>query len=251
MSTINLLPEDYLRRRWQSRANALCVILTAVVMASVGTAALVSEQSLRNTRQIRDKINASYAEAAKMLTEMQKLEATKRQMIIMAKSTALLLERVPRSYVLALVAQALPEHCSLIKVELKPSPKRQKEKAKREPRGSKFAAVKRKKQKLELAVRTQPPMRLEVTGHAATDVQVGHFIKNLHGNPLLSSVDLNFSQDKVLNAHQRDKPKCRIREFKVTMELRPNVDVIDFLNPDRRSENAKAGTEATTGKTES
>jgi len=251
MSTINLLPEDYLQRRWQSRANTLCAMLFAVVMAGVGMAALVSEQSLRNTRQIRDKVNSSYAEAAKMLTEMQKLEATKRQMTALAKSTASLLERVPRSYVLAMVAQALPEHCSLVKVELKPNLKKLVAKASRGPKGSKFEAVKKKQQGPRSTERIQPPMMLVVTGHAATDVQVASFIKNLHGNPLLSSVDYNFSQDKALKSTRPDSPKIRVREFKVTMELRPNVDVIDLLNPDRRSESAKIPGEPKTGDTES
>jgi len=228
MSTINLLPEDYLTRRYQNRANTVCIILFSVVMAGVGAATLVSERNSWRTRQVRDRVNASYAEAAKLLTQMQKLEATRRQMVKKAKSTASLLERVPRSYLLATLARALPSHCALAKVELSMArPKRHRTVAK----GKKFAAIKKNKARAK-AKNSMPPMALAVTGLAATDVEVGEFITNLNANPLLMSVDLDYSQEKVLRTGKDSKHQLRVREFKVTMELRPDVDVIDLVKPE-------------------
>ena len=62
MSTINLIPEDYIRRRVRHRANMLCLALFAVVMTSVVAAAVVSYQSSRHTQQICDQVNTSYAQ---------------------------------------------------------------------------------------------------------------------------------------------------------------------------------------------
>ena len=242
MSTINLLPEDYLQGRAQRRANMLCVILFGVVMAGIGGAALVSAENTRNTRQVRDQVDASYAKAADLLMQMQELQAQKRTMIRKAKATADLLERVPRSYVLAVLAEALPENASLVHFALEP--KRKPSAAAPAPAGdksSKFAKAKAQQQQ-----QTDPQelvVAVEVVGLAATDVEVATFITNLLRNPMLTSVELSYSQEKVLRAVQKGQEDLRVREFKVTMELRPGVDVIDLA--------AEAGPEpaAKTGQT--
>jgi len=239
MSTINLLPDDYLERRTQKRTNTICIALFLVVMSGVGMAALVSDQATRHTREVLDRVNASYADAAKLLTQMRQLEATKKQMIAKAKATASLLERVPRSYLLAMVTQALPEQASITRVELRPGKVRSAKRSKGS-KGSKFKAAKDKAERKKEASKNQmPPMFLDVTGLAATDMEVGSFIANLKDNPLLSSVDISYTQNKVLNERDQDKPKIHVREFKVTMELRPNVDVIDLLKDRQAAEPAE------------
>ena len=120
MSTINLIPDDYLQKRLQKRANYLCVALFSVVMVGVATAALVSDRAYRNTQKVLDRVNANYAEAAKQLEQMRTLEASKRQMMGKAIATGILLERIPRSFLLATLTKALPGNASLLKVELKP-----------------------------------------------------------------------------------------------------------------------------------
>jgi len=237
MSMVNLLPRDYLACRMQKRANTICIILFLIVMGGVGMAALVSEHTTGNTREVLERVNASYSEAAKMLTQMRQLEASKKQMITKAKTTASLLERVPRSYLLAMVSQALPDEASVTRVELRPGKAKSKP---RSPKGSKFEAAKNKSADKEPTQNQMPPMILDVTGLAATDMQVGSLIANLKDNPLLSSVDISYSQSKTLNERSTDKPKIDVREFKVTMELRPNVDVIDLLRERRAKETADA-----------
>ena len=238
MSTINLLPEDYLQSRAQRRTNMLCVILFGVVMAGIGGAALVSAENARNTRQVRDQVDVSYAKAASLLMQMQELEAQKRTMIRKAKATADLLERVPRSYVLAVLAEALPENASLVQFQLEP--KRKSAAAAPAPAGnrsSKFAKAKAQQQtdQQELVV------ALEVVGLAATDVEVATFITNLLRNPMLSSVELSYSQEKVLRAVQKGQEDLRVREFKVTVDLTPGADVIDLAASARPEPAAKAG----------
>jgi len=118
MSTINLLPEDYQQRRSQHRANVICMMLFGIVISSVGGAALVSERAGQNTRAVCERINTSYAEAAKLIDEMHHLEAKKRKMLQKAELSAALMERLPRSYVLAMVTNALPEGASLTSLKM-------------------------------------------------------------------------------------------------------------------------------------
>lgn len=236
MSMINLLPEDYIYRRSQRRANMMCIVLFGVVMAGIFGAAIVSEQTLRNTEKVRNHVNADYARAAELLGKMQHLEAEKRQSIRKATATASLLERAPRSYLLATITQAMPEHTSLTELSLKAT---RKAAAKPKPPTSKFQAVKGLNQQPE-APRTI--MILEVTGLAATDLHVARFIAALLRNPLFQSVELDYSQEKKLRAKNNEQEDLHIREFRVKMELRPDVDVIDLIQP----EEGKAGDLAAT-----
>lgn len=225
MSTINLLPEDYVKRRSERRANVMCVALFAVVMAGVFGAAIASERNTKQTQHVRDRVNANYAKAAQLLAQIQQLEAQKREGIRKAKATAALIERVPRSYVLATITRALPKHAALTELTLKPVRRAQPRRAPAK-RTTKFAAAKKKKQ-----VKKPPEMvmTLEVVGWAVTDVQVARFITNLLGSPLLSSVNLDYTKDKEVKAKKKDKPDMRVREFKIIMELHPDVDVIDLV----------------------
>lgn len=227
MSTINLLPEDYVKRRSERRANVMCVALFAVVMTGVFGAGMASERNTKQTQDVRNRVNADYAKAAQLLAQIQQLEAQKREGLRKAKATAALLERVPRSYVLATITRALPKHAALTELTLKPVRRTQPRRAPAKKR-TKFAAAKKKKQA------KKPPvmiMTLEVVGWAATDLQVSRFISNLLGSPLLSSVDLDYTKDKQIKAKEKDKPDMRVREFKVIMELYPDVDVIDLVKP--------------------
>jgi len=226
MSTINLLPEDYLRRRSQRRANVMCVILFAIVMAGVGGAALVSEQNTRRTIKVRDRVNADYDEAAKLLAQMQQLESQKRSGMAKAKATASLLEKVPRSYLLASITAALPPNTALTTLELKPSRRPSSSRTVAKIKGN-SAKAKALRAAAEAAAAVEPPMELELVGWAATDVQVARFIANLLRDPLLASVDLSYSQEKVLKTKT---DQMQVREFCLRLELRTGLDVIDLVN---------------------
>jgi hypothetical protein len=107
-------------------------------------------------------------------------------------------------------------------VSLQPSRKTSR---KDQPKGSKFDAIKNQAE----VQPSQPAMCLEVTGVAATDMQVAAIIANLLTNPLLTSVDLDYSQDKALDVKKTGLKDLHVREFKITMEIKPNVDVIDLV----------------------
>jgi Tfp pilus assembly protein PilN len=216
VSIINLLPEDYLQRRAHHRANIMCVVLFAIVMAGVCGAAMVSEQNTQNTEMVRNQVDSAYEQAARTLQQMQQLENQKRMMLAKAQATGDLLERVPRSFVLAVVTRALPEGASLVSFNMTPRRVLQAPVAPAGARPTKFAAV------TGANAAPRQLMVIEVTGLAANDVQVARFIANLLGNPLLSGVDLGFSREKVIE-------KTVLREFSVRMELRPGVDVIDLI----------------------
>jgi len=230
MSIINLMPEDYLKLRAKHRASVICLMLFAVVMVGVLTAALVSEQSRRRTLQVRDRVDRDYAEAAKLIRQMQNLQVRKRTLLRKAELTASLMERVPRSYLLAVVTNALPQGASLTKFDLER--KRVTVIAKSTNKGSKkktkFATVSQQR-----SARSQPyVIAVNVTGLAGTDIQVAKFIAAVAGNPLAKTVDLIYSQEKFVD-------KVTMREFRIKIDLRTNVDVIDILRDNSATEIAR------------
>jgi len=228
MSTINLLPKDYLQSRTRRRSTILCLLLFALVMGGVAAATFVSQRSGRYTLKVRNRVNASYARAAELIAQMQELQAKKLAMCRKAETTACLIERVPRSTLLGIVTNALPKGASLTKFSLNTkivrpaetdASRAAKKKRKLPKKSTKFGAAKD-------AGPQAPPtvVEMEVTGLAHNDLQVARFMAELIRNPLLTSVDLVVSQEKVVD-------KVPVREFEVKLKLRPGVDALDALAP--------------------
>ncbi len=88
MSTINLLPSDYIESRGRRRANVMCLMLGVIVITAVAAAGVVSERSSSHTQAVRDRVNASYTDAAKLISQMQLLEVQRTQMLRKAQMTA-------------------------------------------------------------------------------------------------------------------------------------------------------------------
>jgi len=215
MSMVNLLPEDYIDRQRQKRTNLLCGILFGVVISGVLAGAAVSERAYRRTREVGDRVNQAYADAGKLIQQLKELERTRHQLLSKGEMTAGLLERVPRSYLLAVVTNSLPEGSSLIRFDLKTT-------VTRVPVGG----VK-PKTRFDQAGGTPPePIETEthtdvmmvITGLAATDVEVGGFISAMRQCPLIERAELDYSQEKVV---------CKelVRQFRVTLHLETDADV--------------------------
>jgi Tfp pilus assembly protein PilN len=217
MSTVNLLPEDFLRNRARKRANTLCLILFVVVIAGVMAAGAVTDQSGKTTRDVCAQVNASYDEAAKLIEQVRLLQEQKAVLTAKAEYAAALQERVPRSYILGALANACPDRACLLSVRL----------------DTKLLEVDKSK-KFDTVSAQQagkgPPLfvDLQVTGQAGTDVDVARFITDLARNPLLSNVDLVYSEAREVN-------KSVIREFQVKMEIRPGTDVLDVIGAEKGS----------------
>jgi Tfp pilus assembly protein PilN len=246
LSIINLLPDDYVRRKYRRRANLVCLSLFGIVMTAVLGAAFVCRETSRNTRQVSDQVNQSYAEAAKLIDQVQKLQAQKDTLMSKAEQASSLQERVPRSYLLAVITNACAGEMSLESIRLETHVVTGQE---ADNRASKFKAVAAK----QAGAPRYEQVSMLITGLAATDVEVAKFIATLAKNPLLTSVDLVFSEQKMIDvlpitalqakdpnivARNRDKVvgKITARQFQVKLELRPNMDVMDVISPNRTAQ---------------
>lgn len=233
MSTINLLPEDFIHRAFKRRMNFVFAVLFAITLGAVSAAALVSEQSSRHTKEVSENVESAYANAAMQLQQLQQLQERKANMIGKAEAISSLLERVPRSHLLAVITNSLPECTSLVRVDMDTK------------RGVAPVSDPRTVSRIDGAGAAPKPVptlvAVDLTGLAATDVEVARMIARLARNPLVASVDLVFSQEKsitqfVPSKDPKEPPKelgkVTMREFQIHLELKPEADaILDMTEP--------------------
>lgn len=234
MSIVNLLPEDYVTHKAKKRANLICMMLFVTVMIGVSAGAIVSDRKYRRTREVCQRVNQSYDEAGKLIKEMHSLDVTQYYMLKKANLTAALLERVPRSYLLATITKALPKGASLTKFELNTKHIEVSYDSGKSKSKYKIAASKRKSA-AEQATKKKMTVTIAVTGLAGTNVEVGQFIAKIERCPLIESTDFIFSQETKI-------ADSVVREFKVILHLKENADV-GRQSPDAETAMDRSGTD--------
>src|SRR3954469_10811739 len=111
---LSFLPDDYLDRKQRRRTNAICAVLFCIVIASIGGAFTVTEKSMREIEKQASDVEVQYTGAAKRIEQYQQMEEKQRTMQHQAELTASLLEKVPRTRILAKVTNGIPQGVSLL-----------------------------------------------------------------------------------------------------------------------------------------
>ena len=193
-NNIDFLPEDYLEKKSQRRTNIVCLFLILLVVAGVGGGFLFTERQQGNLKQKVAEVNQKMVRASESLKQLDELEKKKKEMMEKAAISAMLMEPVPRSLLLATITNDLPERVSLIDYKmtckvLKTSSRNSRSRNKRS-RG--------KKKKTEAAKPAPPPKTettIDFTGLAPTDLEVAKLIANLNKSSLFSQVNLKLSEE--------------------------------------------------------
>src|SRR3954447_22962342 len=111
---LSFLPDDYLERKARRRATILCGSLSVVVMGAIGSAFAISERSMRDLDARYADVDLQYTQAAQRIDQVQKMHAKQRQIVQHAELAASLVEKVPRSNILAEFTNSLPPGLSLL-----------------------------------------------------------------------------------------------------------------------------------------
>jgi len=224
---LSFLPDDYLARKAQRRTNIFCGVLFTVVMTAIGVTFSITEKKVRQVERQHDVVEADYAEAAKRIEQVQQLQAKQRQMAHQAELTSSLLEKVPRSFVLAEITNALPAGVSLVDFAMDskvhqgaaPPPKQGFETKAFTPG--------------QTPPKTEPVMEaktydvtMKLTGLATTDVQVAQFISKLSSSSLFRDVNLVVTEVYQLpNQAGVQTNEVVMRRFQIELSMNPNADV--------------------------
>lgn len=220
---LSFLPDDYLELKSQRRTNAMCAVLFAVVAMGVGTAFYLTERMVNKVEGEYTEVLRKYSDAAKPIDQFKKMQTQQQKMESQAALSASLLEKVPRSYLLAEITNSLPQNVSLIDFGLEckirnspPAPK-----AATTIYEQNLQAI--EKEKHLVAPLPQPrqyDVSLKLTGMADNDQQVAAFMKALAASSLLRDVNLVVSDE-----YQPVPTEPKIRKFQIEMTLNPDAEV--------------------------
>lgn len=226
---LSFLPDDYLERKAQRRTNLICAMLFLVVMVAIGSAFTYTERQARAVERLHEQVEREYTEAAKRIQLVQQLQEKQRKMAQQAEVAASLLEKVPRSYLLAEITNALPPGTSLLDLSLEsrlrpiPKPVNAFEQKRNAPKPAQPPAAK-DSAAVSTSVQTKVyDVYLKVTGIAYTDVQVAQFISKLNQSKLLKDVNLLIS-DEYKESGQQPQQQT-LRKFQIEAMLDPAAEV--------------------------
>lgn len=214
---LSFLPDDYLEKKAQRRSNLICAGLFVVVMSAIGAAFTFSERTIRRVEAQHAEIEKEYADAARRIQQVQKMQEKQRHMAQQAELTASLLEKIPRTFLLAELTNALPAGTSLIDFNLE-SKRRAAPVAEAKTAFEQRKAKKTEEKQPETAQPRVYDVNMKLTGMAETDVQVAQYITRLNRSPLLKDVNLVISD-------QFNREGRNLRKFQIELSLMPDVDV--------------------------
>jgi Tfp pilus assembly protein PilN len=223
----SFLPEDYLQRRWESRVNTLNLLLFGIVLFGVVGAFFVTHQAWNAVRAQQREINAQYTEETKRIEQLKVLETQKSEMLDKAEVTTTLIERVPRSILLAELINRMPERLTLTEVEVKskriveapPPPTVGPQSIAKAP--GKPAA----KPGAPGAPKAEPPrpkppkmeFTITISGLSANDEAVADYLTSLKTCGLLERVDHLSSTASIID-------NVSMRKFKLEAQIRADAD---------------------------
>jgi len=212
----SFLPEDYLDRKIARRTNLICISLFLVMLAAIGGAFYVQGRQDTSTRGELTRINQQFGDRAQQLNTIEKLQDQQSQMVEKAKVVRELVERVPRSIILAEMTNSMPTTLSLLEFSLEsklaqtaPRPRTALER----DRQQRSTREKEKEAKVEIVPRV---ITVEIEGVAPNDTDVSTFMENLTRHPLFEEVGLEYTESFEIE-------KNKMRKFRVTMTLNPEV----------------------------
>ena len=226
ISVINFLPNDYTERRRRRRANIICLVLAGVAVVGLGLVSGLTLVSALSSAAMRAVVERQYQEASVQIKQLKDLEERKAGLVHKVELSSDLLERVPRSHLLARLTNYLPQKASLTGVLLKledievPAPQSQAASPPGAPADSKEAGAakggkgsKDKPEKIKVKMWT-----FRVDGLALTDVQVAEYISRLSADPLFRDVDLRYSEEFPY------REGTTMRKFQLCFKLSPDAE---------------------------
>ena len=218
---LSFLPDDYLERKARRRTNAICAVLFCVVISAIGGAFTVTERSMREIEEQYARIQDQYTDAAKRIDQVQQMQDKQRKMAQQAELTAGLLEKVPRSFVLAELTNGIPDGVSLLDFRLDSV-------LQSGPAAKPKTAFELRQAQVQgniLSIPTPQAKSYDVTmrinGVATTDDLVGDFIGTVSKSKMFHDVNLLFTEEHKL-AEDKD---VKLRKFQIELKLDPRAQV--------------------------
>ncbi len=225
MPAENFLPENYFAEKAERRSSLLSLVLFLVIITGVVAAFFVTNRQWTAIKREQARINGEFANAARNIEKLNELEMQKAELLAKAEVAAALVERVPRSILLAELINRMPDAVTLNEFKLESKRERT-----RRPRPAATTKTLSQTKDKNAAAETPEERKVEVpkfevlvalVGVAPSDVHVSDYIGNLTACPLFRNIDLKYSKEVALD-------NVNLREFRIEMILDVNADAKDF-----------------------
>jgi Tfp pilus assembly protein PilN len=227
----SFLPKDYLEKKVERRTGLITLSLFCIVMFGVVAAFFVTNRQWSEVKTRQQEINSQYTLEAKKIEQLKMLEAQKQEMMEKADITTALIEKVPRSILMAELINRMPDELTLTELKLvskrikeAPAPKASGKATPRSIAGKLPAAPAKPAGKAgepELPPEKPKPPKMEFTlslvGLSQTDALVADYQASLQQCPLLSQVDLMYSGEVIVD-------EVSLRKFRIEAQLKPAAD---------------------------
>lgn len=223
----SFLPAEYVKNKSQVRANFVALLLFALVMAGVIGAFVVNHQRWREVRAQSEVISTQFRDEASKIDQLKGLEAQRADLLDRAEVVTALIDRVPRSVLMAEVVRGLPDGVTLVLVGLegervkppvvKPDPK---------AKGKTRSLTKKADEPEEAAKapdRVLPPRfrhTVTIEGLASENEKIADYLAAIKASPLFTDVELPLISSTIVD-------EVGYRRFKITMVLREQASALE------------------------
>lgn len=255
------LPEDYVQRKAEGRANIIGLTLFCAVMGTVVAAFFVTNRSWKSVHDERESITVQYAAAEPEIELLIKLEEQKQQMLQKAEIVTALIEPVPRSILMAELVTRMPKEMTLLTVELKGrrvaeqvvQPERTAGSSRAASRGRQTGSLGGTRsgtgQDAAAKAKVSAPRyeyKLTITGVTPANSEIADYLDALKMSPLLRRVELHYAEAQKI----RD---LELRKFQISAEIDPRADARGIeppASPERLTGTPGSGSSAPASKPE-
>lgn len=235
----SFLPEDYVARKAELRANFIAIFLFAVVMFLVISAFFVTHRRWVTIRAEQVAINDESAAEEKRIEQLKLLDKERGRMLAKAEVTTALLEKIPRSVLMAEMTAKIPANVTIEEVDLTSKridpnkevrPVDEKPKAgpvkTLAPKGGKPAAKTDPKEEAKPEVKAPRfESTVRISGLSTVYNDITDYAAMLQASPLLEKVELIY----IKEAKVQDR---ELHKFEISAQLRPNADARALAKPD-------------------
>lgn len=226
------LPEDYVQRKAEGRANIIGLTLFCAVMGTVVAAFFVTNRNWKSVHEEREAIAVQYTAAEPEIELLIKLEEQKEQMLQKAEIVTALIEPVPRSILMAELVTRMPEEMTLLTVELKGrrvaeasttkvSDSQQRRTSVRGRKAGSLGGTKTGAAADQVEAASILPPRYEytltLTGVTADNSEIADYLDGLKLSPLLRRVELHYAESQKIK-------DLELRKFQISAEIDPRAD---------------------------
>lgn len=220
------LPEDYLKSKAATRTNLIGVGMFLIVTLGVVGAFFVTNRQWNDVRTYQETVNVRYATAAAEIEQLKELEVHEGELLDKAELTAALIERVPRTTLLAELINRAPDRMTLLEIEIESERKDRKVKSrskkKEDPKAeglskkkAKSAVRKTEDENVMLAPRYETSIKIE--GVAPRNQDVAAYLRGLQSCGLLHDVEMIQSAETIIN-------NKLVYQFRIEAALNGDVD---------------------------